>query len=104
MLIDFLLLGAIGFAAQLVDGALGMAFGVISTTALLSFWLAARAGECDRSYRRNLHHGRIGRARISGIAIVDWRLVARLGVAGVLGAVLGAWILSNVDFDRGAAL
>src|SRR5215510_3156460 len=28
---------------------------------------------------------------------VDWRLVARLGVGGVLGAVLGAWILSNVD-------
>ena len=28
---------------------------------------------------------------------VDWRLVIRLGIAGVLGAVLGAWILSNVD-------
>ena len=33
---DYLLLGAIGFLAQLVDGALGMAFGVISTTAMLS--------------------------------------------------------------------
>jgi len=28
---------------------------------------------------------------------VDWRLVVRLGVAGVVGAVLGAWILSNAD-------
>jgi uncharacterized protein len=28
---------------------------------------------------------------------VDWRLVARLGITGVLGAVLGAWILSNID-------
>ena len=28
---------------------------------------------------------------------VDWRLVVRLGIAGVIGAVLGAWILSNVD-------
>ena len=36
---DYLLLGAIGFLAQLVDGALGMAFGVISTTAMLSMGL-----------------------------------------------------------------
>jgi uncharacterized protein len=28
---------------------------------------------------------------------VDWRLVARLGITGVLGAILGAWILSNVE-------
>ena len=28
---------------------------------------------------------------------VDWRLVMRLGIAGVLGAVLGAWVLSNID-------
>ena len=35
---------------------------------------------------------------------VDWRLVSRLGVAGVLGAVLGAWILSNVDVARDAPL
>ncbi len=28
---------------------------------------------------------------------VDWRFVLRLGVAGVLGAILGAWILSNID-------
>ena len=28
---------------------------------------------------------------------VDWKLVARLGIGGVVGAVLGAWVLSNVD-------
>jgi hypothetical protein len=28
---------------------------------------------------------------------VDWRLMARLGITGVLGAILGAWILSNVE-------
>src|SRR5258708_39036182 len=28
---------------------------------------------------------------------VDWAIVARLGVTGVLGAILGAWILSNLD-------
>src|SRR2546421_7858063 len=36
VLVDYVLLGLIGFLAQLVDGALGMAFGVISTTAMLS--------------------------------------------------------------------
>ena len=36
VLTDYLVLGLIGFAAQLVDGALGMAFGVISTAAMLS--------------------------------------------------------------------
>src|SRR2546423_3853568 len=96
MLIDFLLLGAIGFLAQLVDGALGMAFGVISTTAMLSigmppaqasalvhtaeiFTTAASAG--SHLWHRN----------------VDWRLVIRLGIAGVLRAVLGAWVFSNID-------
>jgi uncharacterized membrane protein YfcA len=93
---DYIILGLIGFAAQIVDGALGMAFGVVSTSALLAFGLppahasavvhsaevfttAASAG--SHIYNRN----------------VDWRLVTRLGVAGVLGAVLGAWVLSNVD-------
>ena len=93
---EYILLGAIGFLAQLIDGALGMAFGVISTTAMLSmgmppaqasalvhtaeiFTTAASAG--SHIWHRN----------------VDWRLVLRLGVAGVVGAVLGAWILSNVD-------
>src|SRR5438552_939059 len=96
MATEYILLGAIGFLAQLIDGALGMAFGVISTTAMLSmgmppaqasalvhtaeiFTTAASAG--SHIWHRN----------------VDWRLVIRLGIAGVLGAVLGAWILSNVD-------
>ena len=96
MVTEYVLLGAIGFLAQLVDGALGMAFGVISTTAMLSmgmppaqasalvhtaeiFTTAASAG--SHIWHRN----------------VDWRLVTRLGAAGVLGAVLGAWVLSNVD-------
>ncbi len=94
--VDFALLFAIGFFAQLIDGALGMAFGVISTSAMLTmglppaqasaiahtaeiFTTAASAG--SHLYHRN----------------VDWRLVTRLGVAGVAGAVLGAWVLSNVD-------
>ena len=93
---DYLLLGAIGFFAQLVDGALGMAFGVISTTAMLSMGMPPAQASAI------VHTAEIfTTAGSAGSHIwhrnVDWRLVARLGVAGVLGAVLGAWVLSNVD-------
>jgi uncharacterized membrane protein YfcA len=96
MTTEFFLLLAIGFLAQLVDGALGMAYGVITNAALLSIGLAPAqasalvhtaeifttgASAASHIYHRN----------------VDWRFVSRLGVAGVLGAILGAWILSNID-------
>jgi uncharacterized membrane protein YfcA len=93
---DYLVLAAIGFVAQLVDGTLGMAFGVISTTALLSFGFAPAQASAI------VHTAEIFTTGASAASHlwhrnVDWRLVVRLGTAGVLGAVLGAWILSNVD-------
>ena len=96
MFVDYLLLGLIGFAAQLVDGALGMAFGVVSTSARLTIGVAPAQASAI------VHTAEIftpGASAASHIAHrnVDWRLVARLGIAGVLGAVLGAWVLSNVD-------
>ena len=96
MTTEFVLLLAIGFLAQLIDGALGMAYGVISNAALLSIGLAPAqasalvhtaeifttgASAASHIYHRN----------------VDWRFVLRLGLPGMLGAILGAWILSNVD-------
>jgi uncharacterized protein len=87
---------AVGFVAQLVDGALGMAYGVLTNTALLAIGLppahasalvhtaeifTTSASAASHIYHRN----------------VDWRMVARLGVTGVLGAILGAWVLSNVE-------
>ena len=93
---EFLLLLAIGFFAQLVDGTLGMAYGLLSNTALLAIGVppaqasalvhtaeifTTGASAASHIYHRN----------------VDWRMVARLGITGVLGAILGAWILSNID-------
>ena len=87
---------AIGFVAQLVDGALGMAYGVLTNVALLVIGLppahasalvhtaeifTTSASAASHIYHRN----------------VDWRMVARLGATGVLGAILGAWVLSNVE-------
>jgi uncharacterized membrane protein YfcA len=96
MPVDYLILAAIGFVAQIVDGTLGMAFGVISTTALLSFGLAPAQASAI------VHTAEIFTTGASAASHlwhrnVDWRLVIRLGGAGVLGAVIGAWILSNVD-------
>jgi uncharacterized membrane protein YfcA len=96
MLTEYLLLGAVGFAAQLIDGALGMAFGVITTSALLSMGIAPAQASAI------VHTAEVFTTAASAgshilLRNVDWRLVARLGIAGVLGAVLGAWILSNVD-------
>jgi uncharacterized membrane protein YfcA len=96
MLTDYVLIGLIGFAAQLIDGALGMAFGVISTSAMLSMGMSPAQASAL------VHTAEIFTTAGSAASHlwhrnVDWRLVLRLGVAGVIGAVLGAWILSNLD-------
>lgn len=93
---DFLMLAAIGFLAQIVDGALGMAFGVISTSAMLTMGLPPAHASAIA------HTAEIFTTAASGASHVyfknvDWRLVLRLAVAGVIGAAAGAWFLSNVD-------
>jgi uncharacterized protein len=103
MITEYLLLGAIGFLAQLVDGALGMAFGVISNAALLTIGIAPAQASAI------VHTAEIFTTAGSAASHiyhrnVDWRLVRRLGAAGVLGAVLGAWVLSNVDARVGRPL
>src|SRR5207249_10890955 len=96
VLVEFLVLLALGVFAQSIDGTLGMAFGVISASAMLTIGFApaqasalvhtAEVFTTGASAASHIYHRN-----------VDWRLVTRLGVAGVLGAVLGAWVLSNVD-------
>ncbi|HEY3149853.1 MAG TPA: sulfite exporter TauE/SafE family protein [Dongiaceae bacterium] len=103
MITEHLLLGAIGFLAQLVDGALGMAFGVISNAALLTIGIAPAQASAI------VHTAEIFTTAGSAASHiyhrnVDWRLVRRLGAAGILGAVLGAWVLSNIDARVGRPL
>lgn len=96
MAAEFVLLLAIGFVAQLVDGTLGMAYGVLTNAALLTMGLppaqasalvhTAEVFTTGASAASHLYHRN-----------VDWRMVARLGVTGVLGAILGAWLLSNIE-------
>src|SRR5258708_9283600 len=96
MTVEFFLLLAIGFVAQLIDGALGMAYGVLTSSALLI------VGVPPAQASALVHTAEIfttGASAASHIyhRNVDWRYVMRLGIPGVLGAILGAWILSNIE-------
>lgn len=89
---------AIGFAAQLLDGALGMAFGVISNTLLISMGVPPAAASAGVHAAESFTTGASG---ISHIAHrnVDWKLFRRLVIPGVAGGVLGAYILSSVNAE-----
>ncbi|WP_277210804.1 sulfite exporter TauE/SafE family protein [Isoptericola croceus] len=87
------LLALVGLGAQLVDGSLGMAYGVTSTTLLLMI------GTNPAAASATVHLAEIGTTLASGAAHwrfgnVDWRVVARIGVPGAVGAFAGATFLS----------
>ncbi|MGH8776427.1 MAG: sulfite exporter TauE/SafE family protein [Jiangellaceae bacterium] len=87
------LLGLVGLAAQLVDGSLGMAYGVTSTTLLLAI------GTNPAAASATVHLAEIGTTLASGISHwrfdnVDWTVVRRIAVPGAIGAFAGASLLS----------
>src|ERR1700674_3640770 len=94
--VEFALLIAIGFVAQLVDGALGMAFGVISTTAMLTIGLPPAQASAIVDTAEVFTSASSAPSHL-WCRNVEWPLVLRVGVAGVAGAVLGACYRSNVD-------
>lgn len=93
---DLLPFIGVGFAAQLVDGALGMAFGVISSTLLVTLGVPPAAASAG------VHTVETATTAVSGISHVyhgnvDWSLFWRIAIPGVVGAVLGAYVLTSVD-------
>ncbi len=90
------LLALVGLGAQLVDGSLGMAYGVTSTTLLLAI------GTNPAAASATIHLAEIGTTLASGLSHwkfgnVDWKVVAKVGVPGAIGAFLGANFLSNLS-------
>ncbi len=88
----------IGFAAQLIDGALGMAFGQISSTMLITMGVPPAATSAG------VHIAETFTTGVSGISHVahrnvDWRLFFRIVIPGVIGGVLGAYVLTQVKAD-----
>ncbi|WP_405582035.1 sulfite exporter TauE/SafE family protein [Streptomyces sp. NBC_01092] len=93
-----ILLALAGLGAQLVDGSLGMAYGVTSTTLLLALGTSPAAASAT------VHLAEIGTTLMSGAAHwrfgnVDWKVVARIGVPGAVGAFLGATVLSRLSTE-----
>jgi uncharacterized membrane protein YfcA len=96
MSLDFLIFVVVGFLAQIVDGALGMAYGVVSTTVLLSF------GVAPANASASVHAAELFTTFASAVSHlwhrnVDLRLLWRLAPAGVVGGVVGAYLLTSVD-------
>ena len=89
---------AVGFAAQLIDGALGMAFGVISTTLLISLGVSPAAASAGVHAAETFTTAASGTSHIY-YRNVDWRLFRRLAVPGVVGGVLGAYVLTHVSAE-----
>jgi len=90
-----LLFAMVGFVAQLIDGALGMAYGVTSTTFLLSMGVPPAVASAS------VHTAEVFTTAVSGISHwrlgnVDGRLVRRLLVPGILGGITGAYILTRL--------
>ena len=92
----FLLFLLVGLFAQAVDGALGMAYGVISSSVLLAF------GVPPATASASVHGAEVfTTAASAGSHIlhknVEWRLFLPLAIAGVIGGVLGAYVLAGID-------
>ncbi|OGT25380.1 MAG: hypothetical protein A3I77_03540 [Gammaproteobacteria bacterium RIFCSPLOWO2_02_FULL_42_14] len=84
----------IGFFAQLVDGALGMAYGVISMTMLLNFGVSPLIASAS------IHFSEIFTTGVSGISHaffdnIDRRILIRLAIPGMMGGALGAYVLTK---------
>ena len=95
---EFLWFVAIGFLAQLVDGAIGMAYGITATSVLLSLGVPpATASACTHAAETvttgasGLSHWRLGN--------VDWVLFRKLAIPGMAGGAIGAYVLTNLDGD-----
>jgi len=93
-----LLVSVAGFIAQLIDGSMGMAFGVVSTTVLIL--LAYNPAVASAI----VHFSEIVTSLISGVSHikagnVDWQALFKVAIPGAFGAFFGAIFLSSIDFS-----
>ena len=96
--VSILLYVLVGFIAQMIDGALGMAYGVSSNTFLLSIGVPPAAASAS------VHMAEVVTTGVSGLSHwklgnIDFKLVKRLLVPGVLGGIAGAYLLTSINGD-----
>jgi uncharacterized membrane protein YfcA len=92
---EILLFAAVGFAAQLIDGALGMAYGITATSVMLSLGIAPAIASAS------VHAAEVVTTGVSGIAHwqfgnVDRELFRRLVIPGMIGGAIGAYVLVSI--------
>jgi uncharacterized membrane protein YfcA len=92
---SLIVLAIVGLIAQLVDGSLGMAYGVTSTTLLLAVGISPALASAS------VHIAEVGTCAMSGVSHwrfgnVDWSKIVWLAVPGAIGAFLGAVVLASV--------
>jgi uncharacterized membrane protein YfcA len=92
----FALFLAVGFFAQLIDGALGMAYGVISSSVLLAFGVPPAQASAMIHAAECVTTGASGASHIAH-KNVDWKLFLRLAPAGMIGGVIGAYVLTGLN-------
>lgn len=93
-----LVFALVGALAQLIDGTLGMAFGITSSSLLVALNTTPVAASAA------VHFAELGTTFASGASHwraknVDWKIVARLGIPGAVGAGLGATLLSRISLS-----
>ena len=98
-----IVLAVVGLLAQLVDGSLGMGYGVTSSTLLVLAGLTPAAASAS------VHFSELGTNLASGLAHwrlknVDWRVVGRIAGPGAIGAFLGATVLSSLSTEAAAPI
>jgi hypothetical protein len=98
MIDELLLFIAVGFAAQLVDGAIGMAYGLTATTVLLSFGVAPAVASAS------IHAAEVFTTAASGAAHwrfgnIDRALFRRLVLPGMIGGAAGAFLLASAPSE-----
>ena len=92
---EFLLFCLAGFIAQLIDGTLGMAYGVSCSTILLQLGISPAVASAS------VHTAEVFTTGVSGLSHlyfknVDKHLFLRLAIPGIIGAMIGAFLLSKV--------
>jgi uncharacterized protein len=97
-LVTLIAIAFAGFVAQLVDGSLGMGYGVTSTSLLLTLGLAPALASAS------VHLAEIGTTAVSGLSHwrmgnVDMRSLLLVGIPGGIGGFTGAVVLANLSLD-----
>lgn len=98
MMNSFLFFATVGFGAQLIDGAIGMAFGVISTSVLLSLGIPPAVASATVNTAEIVTTGLSGLSH-TFFKNVDFTLFKRLMIPGIIGSILGAFVLTKIPIQ-----